>query len=199
MAEPVKPGVSTAAGISSTVSIPVELVTPTVIGSSSTQSNGISIVLDRRRPSVESPSTVNGTIASSTVTDAIVRSSCCGIRDAHADLAGLELDPADVELVRLRRVRADQADERGAGRDVAADDEREQHDRDERPEPPAQLPASLRCPRLHQSATLKKPIQPSSANSDWCAWNMKRPVFANSSSITPRWPWHCMTVSVYSR
>ncbi len=72
------PGVSTAAGISSTVSIPVELVTPTVIGSPSTQSNGITIVLERSRPSVAGPSSSNGTIASSTVTDAIVRSSCCG-------------------------------------------------------------------------------------------------------------------------
>jgi hypothetical protein len=35
-------------------------------------------VLERSRESVRSPSTVNGTIASSTVTDAIVRSSACG-------------------------------------------------------------------------------------------------------------------------
>ena len=77
-AEAVNPGVSTAAATSSTVSMPVELVTPTVIGSSSTQSNGITTVLERKRPSVASPSTVNGTMASSTVTDAIVRSSCCG-------------------------------------------------------------------------------------------------------------------------
>ena len=28
---------------------------------------------------------------------------------------------------------------------------------------------------------------------------MKRPVFANWISSTPRWPWHCITVSVYSQ
>ena len=73
-------GVSIAAGISSTVSIPVELVTPTVIGSPSTQSYGTTRVLERRRPSVVGPSTVYRTIASSTFTLAIVRSSGCGLR-----------------------------------------------------------------------------------------------------------------------
>ena len=62
-------GVSTAAAISCTVSMPVELVTPTEIGSSSTQSYGTTIVLERSRPSVAGPSSVNGTIASSTVTE----------------------------------------------------------------------------------------------------------------------------------
>ena len=38
------------------------------------------IVLERRRFSVAGPSSVNGTIASSTVTDAIVSSSGCGLR-----------------------------------------------------------------------------------------------------------------------
>ena len=73
-------GVRTAAGISSTVSIPVELVTPTAIGSSATHVYGTTIVLERSRSSVAGPSSVNGTIASSTVTDAIVRSSRCGFR-----------------------------------------------------------------------------------------------------------------------
>jgi hypothetical protein len=36
------------------------------------------IVAERRRPSVRSPSRVYGTIASSTVTEAMVRSSRCG-------------------------------------------------------------------------------------------------------------------------
>ncbi len=79
-------------------------------------------------------------------------------------------------------------------------DEREQHDRQERPEAPAgHVPPAPRLPRLHQSTTLKKPIQPSSVNSDWCAWNMNLPVLAKSISMIPRWPWHCMTVSVYSQ
>src|SRR5207247_9799967 len=59
--------------------MPVELVTPTEIGSSSTQSYGTTILLERRRPSVAGPSRVNGTIASSTVTDATVRSSRWGL------------------------------------------------------------------------------------------------------------------------
>jgi hypothetical protein len=50
----------------------------------------------------------------------------------------------------------------------------------------------------HQSTTSKKPIQPSSANSVLCAWNMNRPGFGNRSSQIPRWPWACTTVSVYS-
>ena len=120
------------------------------------------------------------------------------VRDADLDLARLELDPADVEQVGLRRVRADQADERRAGCDEGPDDGREQHHRDERPEAPARLDPPRR-PSLHQSTTSKKPIQPRSVNSDWCAWNMNRPVFVKSISSTPRCPWHCITVSVYSQ
>jgi hypothetical protein len=71
---PDAPGVSTAAAISSVVWTPDELVTPTAIGSSSTQSCSTTIVAERSRPSVRSPSTEKGTIASSTVTRAIVRS-----------------------------------------------------------------------------------------------------------------------------
>ena len=51
---------------------------------------------------------------------------------------------------------------------------------------------------LHQSETSKKPIQPSSVNSDWCAWNMYLPAYGKRISRIPRWPWHSMTVSVYS-
>ena len=198
MLSPVSPGVSTAAGIASTVSIPVELVTPIVIGSSWTQRYGITIVLERSRPSVCGPSTSNGN-------DRVVDRDrgdrevvLLRVRDADLDLARLELDPADVEQVGLRRVRADQADERRAGRDEGPDDGREQHHRDERPEAPARLDPPRR-PSLHQSTTSKKPIQPRSVNSDWCAWNMNRPVFVKSISSTPRCPWHCITVSVYSQ
>ena len=55
-----------------------------------------------------------------------------------------------------------------------------------------------RSARLHQEPTSKKPIQPSCANSDWCAWNMNLPSYGNRSSRMPRCPWHCMIVSVYS-
>ena len=48
------------------------------------------------------------------------------------------------------------------------------------------------------STTSKKPIQPSSVNSDWCAWNMYLPVCGKRISRIPRWPWHIITVSVNS-
>ena len=122
------------------------------------------------------------------------------VRDADADLARLELDAADVELVRGRRVLADQVEHRRAVRGEQADHDRQQQDRRERPEPPAQRASAGRCgARFHQSVTSKKPIHPSSVNSDWCAWNMNLPVCAKSISITPRCPWHCMTRSVYSQ
>src|SRR5690606_11874333 len=40
-------------------------------------------------------------------------------------------------------------------------------------------------------------IQPSSANSDWWAWNMYRPGSwsAKENSRIPRCAWHCMTLS----
>ena len=52
--------------------------------------------------------------------------------------------------------------------------------------------------RLHQATTSNRPIQPSCANSDWCAWNMYWPSYGKRSSRMPRCPWHCMIVSVYS-
>ena len=46
--------------------------------------------------------------------------------------------------------------------------------------------------------TSKNPCQPSSVNSDWCAWNMNLPGWAKRHSRMPRWPWHSITVSVNS-
>ena len=106
-AAPEAPGVSTAAAISSVVWIPVELVTPTAIGSSSTQSYGDD---DRARAQAAERRghrrRENGTIASSTVTERDRQVVALRVRDADADLAGLELDAADVELVARRRVAA---------------------------------------------------------------------------------------------
>src|SRR5829696_8389726 len=51
--------------------------------------------------------------------------------------------------------------------------------------------------RVHY-LTAKKPIQPSSANSDLWAWNMTWPGYRKRSSQTPRCPWPWMTVSVSS-
>ena len=93
-------------------------------------------MLDLSRPSVAGPSRVNGTIASSTVTDAMVRSSGCGFRTSDADLAGGQLDAADLELVRRRRVAPDQVDDLVAARDHERDRHRKQHDGDERPQAP---------------------------------------------------------------
>ena len=61
------------------------------------------------------------------------------VGDPDQDLAGLELDPPDVELVRLRRVRPDQPDERRARRDERADRDGEQDDGHERPQPPREV------------------------------------------------------------
>ena len=101
---------------------------------------GTTIVLERSRPSVAGPSSVNGTIASSTVTEAIVRSSRCGLRTRTRISPGAKLDAADVELVGRRRAAADQVDDAVARETTSADDEREQHDRHERPEPPGDAP-----------------------------------------------------------
>ena len=93
-------------------------------------------MLERSRLTSFGPSTVNGTIASSTVTEAIVIGSACGFVTRILISPGSELDPADVEDVGRRRVAPDQIDERGAGGDERADDDGEQEDRPERPEPP---------------------------------------------------------------
>ena len=94
-------------------------------------------------------------------------------------------------------LRANQAGEGRPRRHVAADRNGEQQDRNQRPQPPGEIASPLGL-RLHQSITLKKPIQPRYVNSDWCAWNMNRPLFAKSISMIPRWPCDWTTVSVYS-
>ena len=120
-----------------------------------------------------------------------------GVRDADLDLARLELHAPDVELVGGRRVAPEQVEERVARRGEERDGADEDEQRHERPEAPAVTPRRDGL-RGHYS-TSKKPIQPSSANSLWWAWNMKRPVFANSISRMPRSPWQSITVSVYSK
>ena len=171
-----------------------------MIGSSSTQSNGTTIVLERSRPSVVGPSSVYGTIASSTLTFAIVRSSRCGFRTT------MRISPGENSTRRMSNSSA------GGGfvptrstSDEPAVTTTPTTSASSRTGTTAQR-RQLTRPRsgvaecgLHQSTTSKKPIQPSSANSDWCAWNMKAARVANSISSTPRWPWHCITVSVYSQ
>ena len=133
------------------------------------------------------PSSVYGTIASSTVTEAIVRSSRCGF------VTRIRISPGLNSTRRMSNSSAgggflpDQVDERAAGRAKSADDEREQQDRAERPEPPAQRArAGLGAPASISRSTSKKPIQPSSVNSDWCAWNMNLPGVARTRSRSRR-------------
>src|SRR3954464_15632760 len=199
--------------------MPLELVTPTVYGSSSTHWNGTTIVLERSRPSSAGPSSSNGTTASSTVTAAIVSFGGCGFvtririspgtnstrrmsnrSTAGGRAAGHDFPPPDVESGDGGRSAADEVEQRVAGRREERDDPDEQQQREERPEPPRAGPQAGRdLGGGHQSSTSKNPIQPSSVNSDWCAWNMNRPVFAKSISMIPRCPWQSMTVSVYSK
>ena len=83
--------------------MPVELVTPTVYGSSSTQSNGTTIVVDASRPSVARPVEGERDDASSTVTDAMVSSSGCGFVTGCGSRPA-RTHPADIELVGRRGV-----------------------------------------------------------------------------------------------
>src|SRR3712207_9006889 len=51
---------------------------------------------------------------------------------------------------------------------------------------------------LFPYTTLFRSCQPSSVNSDWCAWNMYLPVYGKRHSRIPRCPWQSMIVSVSS-
>ena len=84
-----------------------------------------------------------------------------------------------------RSLRPDQVDERATRRGEDRQDRGEREQRHERREPA-------------DHSTSKKPIQPSSVNSDWWAWNMNLPGLWKSISITHRSPWQSITVSVYS-
>ena len=159
------------------------------------------IVLERSRRSAAGPSSRYGTIASSTVTLAIVSFGRCGLVTLILISPGLNSTRRTLNLIQGRWRAADEVQEGGAGRREQCDDAGEKEQRNERPKAPVARLAPLRGGRgrRHQSITSKKPIQPSSVNSDWWAWNMKRPVFAKSISMMPRCPWQSMTVSVYSK
>jgi hypothetical protein len=126
------------------------------------------IVAERRRPSVRSPSTLYGTIASSTVTEAIVRSSRCGFvtlmliwpgcnstRRMSNSSAGGGLRPRRSTIDPPVVVNSETAATRASSGTKA-------HRRQPAPRSFAEIaPASI------YSRTSKKPIQPSSANSLW--------------------------------
>ena len=118
-------------------------------------------MLERSRPSVAGPSSVYGTMASSTVTEAMVRSSRCGLRTR------IRISPARNSTRRTSNSSAgggvppSEVDDPVALRDDDGDREGEQHDRHERPEPPRDPTANGRRrlppqnPHLHYSSTWK--------------------------------------------
>ena len=137
------PFVSTAAGTSFTVWMPVELVTPIRYGSSATQSNGTTIVVPRRRPIVCWP-------VERVRDDEVVDRDRCDrqivllrVADMNSDLARLELDPRDIEPVGRRRVLTQEVDNRPARRGEHRHDGDQEQDRNERPEAPADRAAFL--------------------------------------------------------
>ena len=139
-----------------------------------------------------------GTIASATVTVPIVMASRCGFvtrisirpgsndtRRMSSSSAGGGFDPTRSTMEPPAVAKSDTAPTRSRIGSSAQSCQ------------PRRVPVA--APASIYSSTSKKPIQPSSANSDWCAWNMKRPGFGNSSSRIPRCPWQSITVSVYSK
>ena len=140
---------------------------------------------------------MNGTIASSTVTVAIVSFCRCGF------VTRIRISPGLNSTRRMsnwsagggaRPTRSSSvvplAAKTATGRRAAAA---------ARAPTAASRAGASAARRVHQSTTSKNPIQPSSVNSDWWAWNMNRPVWAKSISMIPRWPWQSITVSVYSK
>ena len=121
------------------------------------------------------------------------------VADGQLDDPRLEHGPLDGQLLGGRAAALAEAGR--AERDEQPDGDRDQRERDEAvdPLPRATLEALVagRGAGLHQ-VTSKKPCQPSSVNSDWCAWNMKRPAVGKRHSRIPRWPWQSITVSVSS-
>ena len=125
-------------------------------------------MLERSRPSFAGPSSVYGTIASSTVTDAIVRSSVCGFvtririspgwnstRRTSNSSAGGGFSPS--------RPTSEEPLATNTPTTTASSSDRDDGSAASRQAEPGRAVAR---PGLHQSVTLKKPIQPSSVNSD---------------------------------
>ena len=110
------------------------------------------------------------------------------------DRAGREHRPLDRELLGGRP--APLAEARRVERHEQRDPAHDQQQRDQ-PEQPYRDPQRLLRRRSHH-VTSKKPCQPSSVNSDWCAWNMYLPGYAKRHSRIPRCPWQSITVSVSS-
>ena len=124
------------------------------------------------------------------------------VRDADPDLARLELDAADVELVRRaagccrsgrrvtsRPMREQRRRRRRAGASGASAQSRQ------RARPSA---VSARCAPSVDDVEEAHPAELGELRLVRVEHERAR-CCAKSISITPRWPWHCMTVSVYSQ
>ncbi len=84
------------------------------------------------------------------------------------------------------------------GEGVPADHRQtDQAQREDADDPEGEPPYRQAAAETH-STTSKKPIQPSSANSDLWAWNMYLPGNGNLTSRIPRCPCICEIVSVNS-
>ena len=190
---------STAAAISCVVWIPVELVTPTASGSSANP-----VVRDDDRARAEPPERRR----------AVERERDDGVVDRHrgdrqvvalrvahedADLAGPELDAADVELVRRGRALADEVDDPVAERDDERHGEREPRRSGRAPTAARRFrrPARRATPSLVLDLEVAHPAELGELG--LVRVEHERPACAKRISSTPRWPWHCITVSVYSQ
>ena len=141
----------------------------------------------RAKPAdVRGPSSRNGMIASSTVTEAIVIASRCGF------VTRMRISPGWNSTRRMSNSSAGggfwpiRSKSESPHETNGADDDARRSTGTSAQSRQRDAPPACGRPRLHQSSTSKKPIQPSSANSDWCAWNMNVPVCAKSISRTPR-------------
>ena len=119
---------------------------------------------------------VNCAKASLTMTWAIDTASGPSLRTVSSITPGLQHRALDDELLDRRAAAVAEAGaaERGERPDRRGDQQQRHEPEQPGGEPPGPAPACRR--RAPPSAlTSKKPCQPSSVNSDWCAWNMNLP------------------------
>ena len=180
---------------------PLEVTSATSYASPSTHGWRMWTVSVSSRP-IGSSAPVNCAKASLTTAWAIVDRVRPVVADRDRDLARLEHRALHREL--LRRRAGALGESRPVEQREGADRRDDQDQRDEAEQPGRQagraLPLQIAVRRrvLAHPLTSKKPCQPSSVNSDWCAWNMNFPAWGKRHSRIPRWPWQSITVSVNS-
>ena len=140
---------------------------------------GTTIVLERSRPSVGGPSTPEG--HDRVVDGHAARSSAlcrCGFVTRILISPGLNSTRRMSNSSRGRGRPPDEVEQRGAGSTRTPPRRRRAAGAARAPRAASAAkwsPGGSRGRRFHQSTTSKKPIQPSSVNSDWWAWNMNLP------------------------